>query len=183
LGYASRCSRNPIPLYDDLFDQPDLPVWLSPVWWSCIAAALARSSSAGVKRARVALPVSPARQGPSGHGRPHHRAHGKVARYHEEPVPSPPRHRDDGDYTPSEDVDGTTSGSESDRLNSVLSLACFVWFLFGGPLCLGVCGPCGAAGRFPFRGPRLNPRFFAVLMILGATTSDHRAFGGRQVPS
>jgi hypothetical protein len=155
LGYASRCSRNPIPLYDDFFDQPDLPLWLSPVWWSCIAAALARSTSAGAKRAHVALPVSPARQGSSGHGQ-RHRAHGKVARHHEEPVPSPPRHRDnDDDYTPSEDVGESTSASESERLNPVLSSACLVWFLLGGPLCLGAWAlGLGAWGRGPLPFPR-----------------------------
>ena len=98
--------------------------------------ALARPTSAGVKRAHVALPVSPTRQGSSGHRRPHH-AHGKVARVREETVPSPPRYQDDGDYTPSEDVGESTSRSESERLNSVLSLACFVLFAFGSPLGLG----------------------------------------------
>jgi hypothetical protein len=113
------------------------PAWLSPLWWSCIALALARSSSAGAKRAHVALPVTPDRQGSSGHRRPHHQAQGKKARVHEEPVPSPPRHRDDDDYSPSDVDDESTSGTKSDRLNPVLSLACFVWFVFGGPLGLG----------------------------------------------
>jgi hypothetical protein len=129
---------NAVPLIPFLSTMTtDLPAWFSPPWWSCIATALARSSSAGVAPARVALPVSPARQGSSGQKRPHHHAHGKVARVREEPVPSPRRHRVDDDYTPSEDGGGSTSGSSSERLNSVLSLACFVCLFFGGPLCLG----------------------------------------------
>jgi hypothetical protein len=52
--------------------------------------------------------------------------------------------------TPLRNDDGSTSGLQSDRLNSVLSLACFVWVFFGGPLCLGACGPCGVRGRLPF---------------------------------
>ena len=100
-------------------------------WWSCIATALARSSGAGGKRAHVALPVSPARQESS--GRDHrHRAHGKVARHHVERVVTPPRHQDDDDYTPSEDVDESSTTSESERLNSGLTPACLVWFLLGG---------------------------------------------------
>ena len=123
-------------------------------WWSCIATALARSSGAGGKRAHVALPVSPARQESS--GRDHrHRAHGKVARHHVERVVTPPRHRDDDDYTPSEDVGESTSASESERLNPVLSSACLVWFLFGGPLCLGAWAlGLGAWGRGSLLFPR-----------------------------
>jgi hypothetical protein len=129
-------------------------LWLSPIWWSCIAAALARSSGAGGKCAHVALLVSPVRQGSSGRDRLH-RAHGKVARHHEERVISPPRHRDDDDYTPSEDVDESTSASESERLNPVLSSACLVWFVFGGPLCHGSWAlGLGTWGRGPLPFPR-----------------------------
>jgi hypothetical protein len=128
--------------------------FVASVWWSCIASALARSSSAGGKRAHVALPVSPARQGSSGRDH-HHRAHGKVARHHEERVTTPPRHRDDDDYTPSEDVGESTSASESERLNPVLSSACLVWFPFGGPLCLGAWAlGLGAWGRGSLLFPR-----------------------------
>jgi hypothetical protein len=155
---------------------------LSPIWWSCIAAALARSSGAGGKRAHVALPVSPARRSFSGRDR-HHRAHGKVARHHEERVATPPRHQDDDDYTPTEDVDGSTSASESERWNPGLSSACLVWFVFGALRALGPgpwgLGP-GAVGRFPFRGSGFNLSFYAVLMIMGAATNDRRAFGGQQ---
>jgi hypothetical protein len=174
----------PNPLYDDFFDQPELNGSLP--WWSCIASAFARSSGAGGKRAHVALPISPVRQGSSGRDR-HHRAHGKVARHHEERAVSPPRRRDEDDYTPSEDVDESTSQeSESERLNSVLSSACFVW-LFLVACCAMGPGPLGpgpgAAGRFPFRGPGFNIRFVPVLTGLDATTSDHRAFDGRPAHS
>jgi hypothetical protein len=123
-------------------------------WWSCIASAFARSSGAGGKRAHVALPISPVRQGSSGRDRLH-RAHGKVARHHEERVVSPPRHRDDDDYTPSEDVDESTSASESERLNPVLSSACLVWFVFGGLLCHGSWAlGLGTWGHGPLPFPR-----------------------------
>jgi hypothetical protein len=136
-GYASRRPRCPLLLYDVILRSTGPPARLSPLWWTCIALALARSSSAGAKRARVALPVTPDRQGSSGHRRPHHHAQGKKARVHEEPVPSPPRHRDDDDYSPSDVDDESTSGTKSDRLNPVLSLACFVWLFLGGLLGLG----------------------------------------------
>ena len=121
----------------------------------CIAVALARTPSAGGKRAHVALPVSPARKGSS--GRDHrHRAHGKVARHHEEMVDSPPRHRDDDDYTPSEGVGESSSASESERLNPVLTSACLVWLLFGGPSCLGAWAlGLGTRGRGSLPFPRV----------------------------
>jgi hypothetical protein len=180
---------------------------LSP-WRTCIALALARSSSAGAKRAHVALPVTPDRQGSSGHRRPHHHAQGKKARVHEAPVPSPPRHRDDDDYSPS-DVDETTSGTKSDRLIPVLSLACFVWLFWVACWALGP-GPLGsgpeAAGRsfrWPFgpwvlglwarglgpraaflsAGPVLSLGFSLARMTLVAATRVLPVFGGRRAPS
>lgn len=160
------------------------PARLSPLWWSCNALALARSSSAGAKRAHVALPVTPDWQGSSGHRRPHHHAQRKKARVHEEPVPSPPRHRDDDDYSPSDVDDESTSGTKSDRLNPVLSLACFVWLFLVARWALGP-GPLGsgprATGRFPFRGPCLNLRFFASSDDFGR--GDGRSSGLRWAAS
>jgi hypothetical protein len=144
---------NPILLFDD-----SSFYWISHVVLSRMVvvhcAALARSSSAGGKRAHVAPPVSPARQGSSGRDRSH-RAHGKVARLHEEVVSSPPRHRDDDDYTPSEGVGESSSASESERLIPGLTLACFVWFVLGGPLCFGSWAlGLGTRGRGPLSFPR-----------------------------
>ena len=122
---------------------------LSPIGGRASLLALARSTSAGAKRAHVAFPVSPDRQGSSGRRRPHHHAQGKRARVHEAPAPSPPRHQDDDDFSLS-DVDESTSGTKSDRLIPVLSLACFVWLFWVACLALGP-GPLGsgpeAAGR------------------------------------
>ena len=68
-----------------------------------------------------------------------------------EPVPSPQDFQDVDDFTSSEDDDGSTSGSQSDRLNSVLSLACFVRFFLVARCALAPVAPVGSAGSFRFR--------------------------------
>jgi hypothetical protein len=135
--------------YDVILRSTGLPARLSPFGGLASLSALARSTSAGAKRAHVAFPVSPDRQGSSGRRRPHHHAQGKRARVHEAPAPSPPRRQDDDDFSKS-DVDESTSGTKSDRLIPVLSLACFVWLFWVACSALGP-GPFGsgpeAAGR------------------------------------
>jgi hypothetical protein len=161
-----------------------LPSWLPPVWRTCIALALARSSSTGVKRVRVALPVSPVRHRSAG-GDGYHRPHGKVARRHEERVASPPRHQEEDDYSPSDD--GTNSASESERWSPGLSPACLVLFPLGGLLLLGVralgAWVLGPQADSLSAGLVLILDSFQVLTISDATTSARRVFDGQRAPS